>query len=145
MDSLMNKFKRDNNSKYKEVYTVGEKTHLKHVAEAINNFSELKSEIMNHNDLDGLSIKDNNKLLEKINNTNTKKLVYKLIAFEKSDKARLINLINNTIINNSKIDKELENNIKNKDDGLRYATALGIIDDYIEYLESGKYSGPVLE
>lgn len=145
MDSLMDKFKRDNNSKYKDIYTVGEKTHLKHVAEAINNFIELKNEIMKHKDLDGLSIKDDNKLIEKISNTDTKKIVYKLIAFEKSDKTSLINLINNLIINNSKLDKELENNIKNKDDGLRYATALGIIDDYMEYLESGKYLGPTLK
>ena len=140
--NIFNMYKRESN--YKDRYIIKDKTHLINVVNAIIKFPDLKEEISNYKSNKNLSIEieNENKLINLIT-PNIKELLYKLINIEKTNKEYLIKAIDNKVLNNEELEYFLSKNIKTQTDGLEYATALGILDDYLDYLETGTYTGPV--
>ena len=143
-NNIMSVFKRDNAKKFKvEDYTIKNKTHLIMVAESIHKFKELENKVccrfyglIDHNikvEYEKLSNKSSKERLE---------IIQSLMIAEKVDKNG-IRLTIEEFLEQDDFEEILKENIKSREDGLNYAVALGVIDDYIEFLLSGKYSGPI--
>lgn len=139
MDSmlgLVNSFKRTNNQSYKQANDG--KTHLVNVSLAISKFGVLEDYITEqYTDVIELS-EFERKIVSVASNS---KIVRMLINAEKKDKKALGNEISKFLCSDS-IDDIITNNVKSKEQGLDYAVAVAILDDYVDYLNTGIYSGP---
>lgn len=145
MIELIQQFKRDSKQQFKNNYTLNNPTHLVKVMESVKMFRNVKNDIMNYAIKTDVNAEATACRLEKQINNEDMQLLIQIITIEKNDKKFMFNILNNNIMNNDNIGSELEQSIKSKADGLNYAVALGIIDDYMNYLETGIYKGPTTE
>lgn len=120
-------------------YVIKDKTHLINVVNSIEKFNGLKTIIINNYS----NLKDNsvNREIVKIKKVKDRDFLRILMCAELLKKDSLKKDIE-FYIQSDDLTYEMQNNIKSKDDGLDYAVAIGILDDYINYLEGYNYSGP---
>lgn len=137
--NLMEQFKRDNKSNFRSEYKIKNPTHLVNVVQAIHKFPRLLNSL-NKLNVEKIQINED---LSKLLKDEQLKIAYKIIWLEANDKRTIINILNTYIFNNKQLDCEMEKLIKTREQGLDYAVSLGILDDYYDYLETGKYNGPV--
>lgn len=123
----------------KEDYKISNTTHLIAVSTALSLFPNINKIIIGYSNKIDSNIQEES---NKIKTVNKLTQIQNLMAMEKYNKNEIISLLNKEIINNDNFESELKKLIKSQDDGMKYAQALGIIDDYIEYLETGIYNGP---
>lgn len=145
MDSLMGQFKRNNKKSFKEGngYDIKNPTHLVHVINALSKFPTVLSKIGSMEKVNDEHLQTEVDKIGKFLNTKQKAVVIKLMKLEHENKGALIGILNTGVINNPNVENEMKTLIKYREQALDYATALGVIDDYIDYLESGVYRGPV--
>lgn len=141
-NSILNQFKRDNKQEYKENYEVKSPTHLVSVVTALSKFPTVLSRISEVEKISSKQLIEEASKLDKFLSTKQMQVLYKIIWLEKNDKQRLKRILDIGIINNNNIDKEMQNLIKSREQALDYATALSVIDDYYDCLETGLYKGP---
>ena len=140
--SLLEQFKRDNKQQYKVDYEIKSPTHLISVVNALSKFPTVLSRISEVEKPTDRHLIEEVSKLDKFVKGKQKQVLQKIVWLEKTDKYRLIQIIDAGIMNNTNIDKEMQALIKYREQALDYATALAIIDDYYEYLEHGKFAGP---
>lgn len=135
--------KRESKQEFKHEYVFKDgKTHLITVVKAITKFDMLVKDIM---DTPAQYYDSFDKAVDKIKNKLNKdeiNLVKKLIALEVSNAALLLRLVDEDVVCNDSIVKYLESRIKNKETGLEYTVAIGVLDDYIEFLTGSEFNGP---
>lgn len=128
------------NTSSKSEYILKDTTHLVYVVSSIEKFESLKKSILlKYSDLSDDSVnREFVKLSSKISNY---KLLKSIMCAELLKRNELKKDIENYVKGDFVIE-EMQNLIKSKDDGLEYAVSLGILDDYINYLDGYNYSGP---
>lgn len=135
--------KRDSKQEFKHEYVFKDgKTHLITVAKAIMKFDMLVKDIM---DTSVKYYESFDKAVDKIKSKLNKdeiSLVKKLIALELLDAPLLLRLVDEDVVCSDTIVKYLEPRITDKETGLEYAVAIGILDDYIEFLTGSDFNGP---
>lgn len=128
------------NTSSKSEYILKDTTHLVYVVSSIEKFESLKKSILlKYSDLSDDSVnREFVKLSSKISNY---KLLKSIMCAELLKRNELKKDIENYVKGDFVIE-EMQNLIKSKDYGLEYAVSLGILDDYINYLDGYNYSGP---
>lgn len=141
-NSILNQFKRDNKQEYKENYEIKNPTHLVSIVSALSKFPTVLSRISEVEKVSNKQLIQEASKLDKFMNTKQMQVLYKIIWLEKNDKLKLKRILDIGIINNNNIDKEMQSLIKYREQALDYATALAVIDDYYDYLDTGIFKGP---
>lgn len=134
--NLLNMFNRENTQEYKK----STDTHLLNVSYAISKFSVLGERIHEtYGEVDEAAL---SKLEKKVLSLATNKSILKsLMKAERISKDSLADSMEQFLMSNE-IDSIMKAEIKSKEQGLDYAIAVGMIDDYIDYLRSGVFDGP---
>lgn len=135
---MLNQFKRQGGAGYKQK-TSGN-THVINVAFAISKFSILENAILSKYKNAAVSLSEFEKKVIKM--TKSSDLATSIILAEKQNKLELSKEIEQFLMS-SDIDNIMVNNIKSREQGLDYAVAIGVLDDYVDYLRTGLYEGPL--
>lgn len=118
-------------------YKINSSTHLIRVTDAISSFPDAITEIKKTVNTDK-QIEDELKKVSKAND-----LMKSLCWYEKHNKRQLYKILDKKVIEVVNTDGYLENRIHDKKSAENLALAISIIDDYMDYLETGEYNGPV--
>lgn len=141
-NNILNQFKRDNKQHYKENYEVKNPTHLVSVVSALSKFPTVLSRIREVEKVSNKQLIQEASKLDKFMNAKQIQVLYKIMWLEKNDKQKIKRILDIGIINNNNIDKEMQSLIKYREQALDYATALAVIDDYYDYLDTDIFKGP---
>lgn len=132
MRDITNLFeKRDIKATYK-----GSKRALKDLVFALTDFDYIQNKILETYTADSQRIIDLANSTD-IKTTNTK-LLKAIINLEDTNKNKLINILEDELQNESKLDILLKTKITDRESSLHYASCLGKIDDYIDILIHGE-------
>lgn len=118
-------------------YKINSSTHLIRVTDAISSFPDAIAEIKKTVNTDK-QIEEELKKIPKVSD-----LMKSLCWYEKHNKKQLYKILDKKVIEVVNTDGYLENRIHDKKGAENLALAISIIDDYMDYLETGEYNGPV--
>lgn len=118
-------------------YKIKENTHLLKVADAISDFPETIVEIKKVLNTDK-QIDEELKKLPKVSD-----LIRSLCWFEKHNRKQLYKILDKNVIEKVNANGYLEGRIKTPKDAEKLAISISVIDDYMDYLETEEYNGPI--
>ena len=141
--AIFNSFKGHKTS-FRNEYKISNPTHLIDVAQSISIFFDATNLMIKklRSSIDS-QIKKEYKVIGNKYDSNTCILIQCLMQLEKDDKHRLKIMIETNILDKVNNPNYLMKFIHSPDDALNVSIAIGILDDYIEYLSGKEYSGPV--
>lgn len=120
-------------------YKIKDSTHLIKVSDAISEFPDAIVKIKG-TEADKQIDTELMKLPKKYG---TNDLIRSLCWYEKHNKKQLYKILDSNVIEIANSHGYLENRIHNREDAAKIAIALSVIDDYMDYLETDDYNGPV--
>jgi hypothetical protein len=131
-------------SEFRKDYVLGTSTHLIKIANSICMFDDLVSKLRatKCENVDNLE-----EVLNKLKQSKTsisdktERILNKLINLEYFNKSLLKEMINSEVLDNSRLEDYMKSKVKTEKQGLDFATSIAMLDDYVEFLDTGKYSG----